>query len=73
MHIVFNISKNKDNQTMKFGHLLEYGKRHIFLEKFYTKCGKETIPRPFTKNKKLSISFDQHFKLLYSLFYCLQS
>ena len=38
--------KNKGNQTMKFGQI-EYNMRNIFLEKSYTKCGGETIPRPF--------------------------
>ena len=28
-----NISQSKGNQTMKFGHLIEYNKRNIFLKK----------------------------------------
>ena len=36
---------------MKFGRLLEYNMRKIFLEK-YVKCGAETIPQPFLKNQK---------------------
>ena len=32
---------------------------NIFLEKSYTKCGEETIPRLFPKNSKLSVSLDQ--------------
>ena len=32
-----NISKSKGNQTMKFGQLIEYSKRNIFLQKL---CGK---------------------------------
>ena len=39
---------------MKSGQLIEYNLRNIFLEKSYTKCGGETIPRPFSK--KLNIS-----------------
>ena len=58
-HILHNISRRKDNQTMKFGQLLEYNTRNTFLEKLYTKCGGDTIPRPFSKNSKLSISLDQ--------------
>ena len=54
-----NISKSKGNQTKKFGQLIEYNMRNIFLEKSYTKCGGETIPRLFSKNSKLSISLDQ--------------
>ena len=33
--------------------------KNILLENLYTKCGGETIPRPFTKKSKLSISLDQ--------------
>ena len=54
-----NISRSKDNQTMKFGHLIEYNMRNIFVEKSYTKCAGETIPRPLSKKSKLSISLDQ--------------
>ena len=42
--------RGKDNQTMKFGQLMEHNMRNIFLEKSYTKCGIETAPRPFPKN-----------------------
>ena len=38
--------------------------RNIFLEKSYTKCGGETIPRPFSKKLKLSISLDQRYEML---------
>ena len=41
---------------MKFGQLIEYNLRKIFLEKSYKKCGGETSPRPFSKILKLSIS-----------------
>ena len=53
---------------MKFGQLIECNMRNIFLEKSYTKCGGETIPRPFSKKSKLSISLDQYSKALYNLF-----
>ena len=49
MHISPNISRNKGNQTMKFGQLIEYNIRNIFLEKLLTKFGGETIPRSFLK------------------------
>ena len=62
-----NISRSKDNQAMKFGQLIEYNMRNIFLEKLYTKCGRETIPRPFSKKSKLSISLDQYSKVLYTV------
>ena len=53
---------------MKFGQLIEYNMRNIFVEKSYTKCAGETIPRPLSKKSKLSISLDQYSKVLYILF-----
>ena len=44
---------------MKFGQLIDYKMRNIFLEKSYTKCGGETSPRPFSEKLQLSISLDQ--------------
>ena len=49
MHILPTISKRKGNQTMKFGQLREDNMRNIYLEKSYTKCGEDTIPRSFSK------------------------
>ena len=43
---------------MKFRQLIECDMRHNFLKESYTKCGGETIPRPFQKKSKLSISLD---------------
>ena len=34
-----NISKGKENKTVKIGQLIEYSIRNVFLEKSYTKCG----------------------------------
>ena len=68
MQILTNISRSKGNQTMKYGQLIEYKTKNIFLEKSYTKCGGETIPRTFCKKSKLSISLDQLCKVLDSLF-----
>ena len=59
IHILPNTSSNKNNQTMKLGQLIEYNMRNIFFEKPYSKCGGETIPRPFFKKSKPSISLDQ--------------
>ena len=56
--ILPNISRSKDNQTMKFGQLIEYNMRNNFLEKSFTKRGGETISRPFSKKSKLSMSLD---------------
>ena len=57
-HILPNFSKRKRNQTMKFGHLIEYNNK-TFHEKSYTKCGGKPSPRPFSKKSNLSISLDQ--------------
>ena len=59
IHILPNISRSKGIETMKFGQLIEYNMRNTFVEKSYTKYGGETIPRPFSKKSKLSISLDQ--------------
>ena len=53
---------------MKFSQLIDYKMRIIFTEKFYTKFGGETSPRPFSEKFKLTISLDQHSKVLQSLF-----
>ena len=36
--ILPNISRIKSNQTIKFGQLIEYNMRNIFLEIPFTKC-----------------------------------
>ena len=62
-HILADISRSKVNQTVKFGQLVEYRMRNIFLEKLYIKYGGRTSPI-----SKLSISLDQQSEVLYSLF-----
>ena len=52
---------------MKFGRLKEYNVKKIFVEKSYTKCPGETIPRPLPKISKLSMSLDQYCKVLINL------
>ena len=32
IHKLSNISRSKDSQTVKFGHLIEYNVRNIFIE-----------------------------------------
>ena len=54
--ILPNISRSKGNQAMKIGQLIEYNMRNIFVEKLYSKCAGETIPRLLSN---LSISRDQ--------------
>ena len=64
IHIIPNISRNKGNQTMKFGQFIYYNIRNIFLEKQYTKCCGKTILRCFSKTSNLSICQDQQLKVL---------
>ena len=47
IHILPNVFRRKDNQTMKFGQLIEYNKRNIFHQKSCRKWGKETTSRVF--------------------------
>ena len=63
-----SISRSKNNQTMKFGHLIEYNMKKMFLEKSYTKCVEKTSFRLFSKKSKWSESLDQNSKVLNSLF-----
>ena len=67
MHILPNASETNGNQSMKLGQLIEYNMRIILFEKSCTKCGAETITKPFLRKSKLSISLDQYPKVLYSL------
>ena len=53
---------------MKFGQLIEYNMRNVFVENSYTKCDGETIPRSFSKKSKLNLSLDLYSNVLYSLF-----
>ena len=59
IHTLPDISKSKDNQTMKFGQLTEYNRKNIFLVKSCTTCVEETISRTFSKKSKLCVSLDQ--------------
>ena len=51
VHVLPNILRSKSKQAMKFDQLIEYNMRSIFLQKSYTKCAGETIPRSLSKNQ----------------------
>ena len=55
--ILPKISRSKDNQTMKFGWLIEYNLKNFVFERSYTECCEETSP--FSEKLKLRISQDQ--------------
>ena len=58
IHILSNNSRSKGNQIINFGQLIEYNMKNTFHDKSYTKCGGETISRPFSANLNLRISLD---------------
>ena len=51
IQILINISRSKGNQAMKFGQLIEYNLRNIFVVKSYPKCDGEIFPDPYLKNQ----------------------
>ena len=53
-----------------FGQLIEYN-MVVFLEKSYTKCGGETISRPFPK--KWAYVYNNSLKFYIVCFYCMSS
>ena len=59
IHILPNISKSKQNQTIKFGQLIDYNMENTFVAKSCSSYDGETVPRPFSKKLKFSISLDQ--------------
>ena len=59
MQILPKISRSKGNQAIKFGQLMEYNTKNVFIEKSYTECAGEVIPRPLSKKSKLGIYLDQ--------------
>ena len=59
MHILHIISRSKSNQTMKFGQLIKYNIRNIFLKKIYIKSVGKASLRSFSGKLILSTSLDQ--------------
>ena len=53
IHILPNISRGKDNQTTKFGHL--FNVLNVFPQKSYRKWGKQTSARPIFVSRKCFI------------------
>ena len=45
--------------------------RNIFVEKLYTNCAGETIPRPLSKNKNWAYLWIDNVKFLPVCFYCM--
>ena len=64
INILPNISRSKDNQTMKSGQLIEYNMRNVVLEKLYSECVGEASRRHFYKELKLYIFLNQQSEML---------
>ena len=47
IHILLNISQSKGDQTMKFGQLIEYNKRNIFLKNYAENEARRLVPNLF--------------------------
>ena len=71
IQILPSISRSKGNQTMKFGQLIEYNMKNIFLEKSYTKCGGETFPNPIPKKPKRAYLWINSLKFYTVCFCCM--
>ena len=46
-----NISRSKSNQTVKFGQLINYNMRNIFLENYTQNVVEKLFPDPFLKTQ----------------------
>ena len=68
-----NITRSESNQTMKFCQLIEYKMRNILLEKSCTKCGGETITRPFSENQNWAYLWISSLNFYTVYFYCISS
>ena len=51
INILPNMPRRKRNQTVTFAKLIEPNMTKVFHEKSFTKCGGETILKPFLKNR----------------------
>ena len=52
IHLLPNISQNKGNQTMKFGQLIEYITRNLFLKIYAENEARRLVPELFLFLKK---------------------
>ena len=50
IHILSNISRSKGTQTIKFGQLMKYNMRKIFLENHAQNVVEKLALKPFLKN-----------------------
>ena len=71
---ILSVSRSKGNQAMKFGQLIKYNMRNIFLEKSYAKfSGKTECPDSFLKNQNWDHLWINSLKSHTVCFYCIPS
>ena len=68
MHILLNISQIKGNQTLKFGQLIEYPKKNIFLRNYAENKAGKLVPDCFlffnkTSNQVKAIGLQLNFSI----------
>ena len=51
IHILPNMSRSKGNQAIKYGQLIEYYMKNIFVERSYTNVVEKLFPDLYLKNQ----------------------
>ena len=73
LHIFPIVSRSKDNQTIKFGQLIEYNKRNIFLQNYAKNETGRIVSDLFSFFKKAPHEMKASgMKLSFNIFCCLQ-
>ena len=67
--ILPNISRSKNNQTLKLGQLIEYNKKNIFIRKLYTKWAREASSRPLFVFLWQFLTTESPLKIMKNAFY----
>ena len=62
-----NISRSKDSQTMKIGHLIKNNMGNIFLKKHTQNVLEKLVPNFSLKNQNWAYLWTNSFSVLYSL------
>ena len=73
IHILPNISRSKGQQTLKFGQLIEYNMRNIFIEKHTQNVVEKLFRDPFLKNHNWAYLWINRLKFYTVCFYFMPS
>ena len=69
IHLLPNASRSKGRETMKFGQLIEYDMRNIFLKKHTQNVVKKLVPDPYLKNQNWEYLWINSLKF-YTVCFC---